>query len=76
MYRQRRITLKATYRFNKQVVNKSYNYNCWVIPLRRAVMKLSSESLVEAILSGKVNNGERITVGINEQNNPIGVIYR
>ncbi len=65
---QRQITLRVTNGFKERVVNEGYDPSYGARPLRRAIMRLLEDSLAEAILLGKVNDGDKITVGVNEHN--------
>ncbi|HAC62961.1 MAG TPA: chaperone protein ClpB [Cyanothece sp. UBA12306] len=68
---QRQITLNFTAEFKELVVNAGYDPSYGARPLRRAIMRLLEDSLAEAILSSKVNDGDTVKVALNEQNEVI-----
>jgi ATP-dependent Clp protease ATP-binding subunit ClpC len=66
LYEQRQITLKVTDAFKELVVKEGYNPSYGARPLRRAIMKLLEDSLAEAILSGRVKDGDRAIADVGE----------
>ncbi|ACK64132.1 ATPase AAA-2 domain protein [Rippkaea orientalis PCC 8801] len=68
---QRQITLTVTDGFKERVVSEGYDPSYGARPLRRAIMRLLEDSLAEAILSGKVHDGDTIKVGLNQQHEVI-----
>jgi ATP-dependent Clp protease ATP-binding subunit ClpC len=56
---QRDITLEVTEAFKDRVIAEGFDPSYGARPLRRAIMRLLEDSLAEAILSGKVNDGDR-----------------
>ena len=63
---QRDITLEVTDAFTEKVVAEGYDPSYGARPLRRAIMRLLEDSLAEAILSGRVNDGDRALVDLDE----------
>ncbi len=63
---QREITLGVTAAFEDKVIDEGFDPSYGARPLRRAIMRLLEDSLAEAILSGRVNNGDNALVDINE----------
>jgi ATP-dependent Clp protease ATP-binding subunit ClpC len=61
------ISLEVTERFKDRLVEEGYNPSYGARPLRRAIMRLLEDSLAEEILSGKVQEGNAITVDVNEE---------
>ena len=61
----RSITLKVTERFKDKVVNEGYNPSYGARPLRRAMMRLLEDSLAEAMLSGRINDGDTALVDVD-----------
>ncbi|WP_041392864.1 ATP-dependent Clp protease ATP-binding subunit [Pleurocapsa sp. PCC 7327] len=55
---QRDITLEVTEAFKALVVQEGYNPSYGARPLRRAIMRLLEDSLAEAILSGRIKDGD------------------
>ncbi|VEP16142.1 Negative regulator of genetic competence ClpC/MecB [Hyella patelloides LEGE 07179] len=68
---QRDITLEVTEAFTKKVVTEGFDPSYGARPLRRAIMRLLEDSLAEAILSGRVSEGDRALVDIDEENQTI-----
>lgn len=66
---QREITLGVTPAFEDKVIEEGYDPSYGARPLRRAIMRLLEDSLAEAILSGKVNDGDHALVDIDEDGN-------
>jgi ATP-dependent Clp protease ATP-binding subunit ClpC len=68
---QREITLGVTTAFEDRVIEEGYDPSYGARPLRRAIMRLLEDSLAEAILSGRVNDGDNALVDIDEDGNTI-----
>lgn len=66
---QREITLGVTTAFEDKVIEEGYDPSYGARPLRRAIMRLLEDSLAEAILSGRVNDGDHALVDIDENGN-------
>ncbi|BAZ06482.1 ATP-dependent Clp protease ATP-binding subunit [Calothrix sp. NIES-3974] len=60
------ITLEVTERFKERVVEEGYDPSYGARPLRRALMRLLEDSLAEAMLAGKIGDGDRAVVDIDE----------
>lgn len=67
LYEQRQIALEVTEAFKELVVKEGYDPNYGARPLRRAMMKLLEDSLAEAILSGRVRDGDSVTVDASDR---------
>jgi ATP-dependent Clp protease ATP-binding subunit ClpC len=63
---QREITLGVTTAFEDKVIEEGFDPSYGARPLRRAIMRLLEDSLAEAILSGKVHDGDNALVDIDE----------
>ena len=68
---QREITLGVTTAFEDKVIDEGFDPNYGARPLRRAIMRLLEDSLAEAILSGRVNDGDNALVDIDEDGNTV-----
>ena len=66
---QREITLGVTTAFEDKVIEAGFDPSYGARPLRRAIMRLLEDSLAEAILSGRVNDGDNALVDIDENGN-------
>jgi ATP-dependent Clp protease ATP-binding subunit ClpC len=64
---QRNITLEVTEAFKTLVVKEGYNPSYGARPLRRAIMRLLEDSLAEAILAGRVKDGDRAIVDVSDR---------
>ena len=64
---QRDMTLEVTPTFRDKVVTDGFDPSYGARPLRRAVMRLLEDSLAEAILSGEIQDGDRVLVDLDEQ---------
>ncbi|MEM9136784.1 MAG: ATP-dependent Clp protease ATP-binding subunit, partial [Cyanobacteria bacterium P01_F01_bin.42] len=62
---EKEIRLEVTDRFKERLVEEGYNPAYGARPLRRAIMRLLEDSLAEEILSGKVQDGDSITVDVD-----------
>ena len=63
---QREITIGVTTAFEDKVIDEGFDPSYGARPLRRAIMRLLEDSLAEAILSGRVNDGDNALVDVNE----------
>ena len=66
---QREITLGVTTAFEDKVIEAGYDPSYGARPLRRAIMRLLEDSLAEAILTGRVNDGDNALVDVDEDGN-------
>ena len=66
---QREITIGVTTAFEDKVIEEGYDPSYGARPLRRAIMRLLEDSLAEAILSGRVNDGDNALVDLDENGN-------
>lgn len=66
---QREITLGVTSAFEDRVIDEGFDPSYGARPLRRAIMRLLEDSLAEAILSGRVNDGDNALVDIDDAGN-------
>ena len=66
---ERDMTLTVTEAFKERVVSEGYDPQYGARPLRRAIMSLLEDSLAEAILSGRVNDGDSVVVDVDERGN-------
>ena len=64
---ERDMTLEVTEAFKERVVSEGYDPNYGARPLRRAIMSLLEDSLAEAILSGRVQDGDSIVIDVDER---------
>ena len=60
------IKLNVTDAFKERLVEEGYNPSYGARPLRRAVMRLLEDSLAEEVLSGRIKDGDRALVDIDE----------
>jgi len=65
------ITLSVSDAFKERLVEEGYNPSYGARPLRRAVMRLLEDSLAEELLSGKIKDGDKAEVDIDESKNVI-----
>ena len=63
---QREITLGVTTAFEDKVIDEGFDPSYGARPLRRAIMRLLEDSLAEAILTGRVNDGDNALVDVDE----------
>ncbi len=63
---QRDIKLEVTEAFTEKVITEGFDPSYGARPLRRAIMRLLEDSLAEAILSGKVADGDYALVDVNK----------
>ncbi|MFB2968214.1 ATP-dependent Clp protease ATP-binding subunit [Aerosakkonema sp. BLCC-F183] len=60
------ITLKATEKFTQRLVKEGYNPAYGARELRRVIMRLLEDSLAEAMLSGRIQNGDTAIIDIGD----------
>ncbi len=60
------IKLDVTDAFKERLVEEGYNPSYGARPLRRAVMRLLEDSLAEEVLSGRIKDGDRALVDIDD----------
>lgn len=60
------IKLDVTDAFKERLVEEGYNPAYGARPLRRAVMRLLEDSLAEEVLSGRIKDGDKAIVDIDE----------
>jgi len=60
------ITLSVTERFKDLLVTEGYNPSYGARPLRRAIMRLLEDVLAEEMLSGKLKDGQKAIVDVDE----------
>ncbi len=60
------INLNVTDAFKERLVEEGYNPSYGARPLRRAVMRLLEDSLAEEVLSGRIKDGDKATVDIDD----------
>jgi ATP-dependent Clp protease ATP-binding subunit ClpC len=60
------IKLSVTDAFKERLVEEGYNPAYGARPLRRAVMRLLEDSLAEEVLSGRIKDGDKALVDIDE----------
>ena len=60
------IKLSVTDAFKERLVEEGYNPSYGARPLRRAVMRLLEDSLAEEVLSGRIKNGDKALVDIDD----------
>jgi len=60
------ISLEVTEAFKDRVVKEGYSPNYGARPLRRAIMRLLEDSLAEAMLSGRINEGDTAIVDVDD----------
>jgi len=60
------IKLEVTDAFKERLVEEGYNPSYGARPLRRAVMRLLEDSLAEEVLSGRIKDGDKALVDIDE----------
>ena len=68
---QREITLEVTTAFTEKVIAEGFDPSYGARPLRRAIMRLLEDSLAEAILSGRLGDGDRAIVDVDESGETI-----
>ena len=60
------ITLSVTEKFKELLVTEGYNPSYGARPLRRAIMRLLEDVLAEEMLSGKLKEGQKAIVDVDE----------
>ncbi|MBW3049715.1 ATP-dependent Clp protease ATP-binding subunit ClpC [Prochlorococcus marinus XMU1403] len=60
------ISLTVSEDFKERLVEEGYNPSYGARPLRRAVMRLLEDSLAEEVLSGRIKDGDKAEVDIDE----------
>jgi len=60
------IALNVTDAFKERLVEEGYNPSYGARPLRRAVMRLLEDSLAEEVLSGRIKDGDKAIVDIDD----------
>jgi ATP-dependent Clp protease ATP-binding subunit ClpC len=60
------MTLEVTEAFKEKVVQEGYDPSYGARPLRRAIVRLLEDSLVEAILSGEIADGDKAIVDVDD----------
>ncbi|MDB9312030.1 ATP-dependent Clp protease ATP-binding subunit [Spirulina sp. CS-785/01] len=70
---EQEIALEVTDKFKERLVEEGYNPSYGARPLRRAIMRLLEDVLAEEILSGRIAEGDKATVDIDEENKVIVV---
>jgi ATP-dependent Clp protease ATP-binding subunit ClpC len=60
------IKLDVTDAFKERLVEEGYNPSYGARPLRRAVMRLLEDSLAEEVLSGRIKDGDKALVDIDD----------
>ncbi len=60
------IKLSVTESFKERLVEEGYNPSYGARPLRRAVMRLLEDSLAEEVLSGRIKDGDKALVDIDD----------
>ncbi|MBO1347918.1 MAG: ATP-dependent Clp protease ATP-binding subunit [Hormoscilla sp. GUM202] len=61
------ITLEVTDAFKELLVKEGYNPAYGARPLRRAIMRLLEDVLAEELLSGRISDGDRAIVDVDEE---------
>lgn len=65
----RKVTLEMTDRFKERVVVDGFDPAYGARPLRRAISRLLEDALAEALLSGRIDDGDTATVDLDEDGN-------
>ena len=64
--KEKGISLTVSEDFKERLVEEGYNPSYGARPLRRAVMRLLEDSLAEEVLSGRIKDGDKAEVDIDE----------
>ena len=64
--KEKGISLTVSDDFKERLVEEGYNPSYGARPLRRAVMRLLEDSLAEEFLSGRIKDGDKAEVDIDE----------
>lgn len=63
---QRQIELSVTPTFRDKVIKEGYEPRYGARPLRRCITRLLEDSLAEAILSGQIQDGDRVLLAVDD----------
>ncbi len=63
---EKQMTLEISDRFKERLVEEGYNPSYGARPLRRAIMRLLEDHLAEAMLSGKLDEGDSALIDLDE----------
>jgi len=66
---EREITVEVSDRFKELVVSEGFDPKYGARPLRRAIMRLLEDVLAEELLSGRVKDGDNISVDVDDSGN-------
>jgi ATP-dependent Clp protease ATP-binding subunit ClpC len=64
---EQNITLEVTDKFKERLIEEGYNPSYGARPLRRAIMRLLEDVLAEEILSGRLHDGQKAVVDVDEE---------
>jgi ATP-dependent Clp protease ATP-binding subunit ClpC len=64
--KEKGIHLEVTERFKDRVVQEGYDPSYGARPLRRAIMRLLEDSLVESMLRGEIGDGDSVVVDVDD----------
>ncbi|WP_269607871.1 ATP-dependent Clp protease ATP-binding subunit [Prochlorococcus marinus] len=64
--KEKGIMLTVSEKFKERLVEEGYNPSYGARPLRRAVMRLLEDSLAEEVLSGRIKDGDKAEVDIDD----------
>ncbi|HEY9763588.1 MAG TPA: ATP-dependent Clp protease ATP-binding subunit [Trichocoleus sp.] len=67
----RGIEVKLSDAFNERLIKDGYDPRYGARPMRRAIARLVEDALAEAILSGRVQDGDTVLLDIDEDGEPI-----
>lgn len=67
----RGIEVKLTDAFNERLIKDGYDQRYGARPMRRAIARLVEDALAEAILSGRLRDGDTVLLDIDENGEPI-----
>ncbi|MGC9502774.1 ATP-dependent Clp protease ATP-binding subunit [Baaleninema sp.] len=68
---EQNITLQATDAFKERLVDEGYDPAYGARPLRRAIMRLLEDVLAEEMLAGKLEEGDKAIVDVDENGNAV-----
>ncbi|PPT07400.1 Negative regulator of genetic competence clcC/mecB [Geitlerinema sp. FC II] len=68
---EQNITLQATEAFKERLVDEGYDPAYGARPLRRAIMRLLEDVLAEEMLAGKLEEGDKAIVDVDENGNAV-----
>jgi ATP-dependent Clp protease ATP-binding subunit ClpC len=63
---ERNITIEVSEAMKERLVAEGYDPSFGARPLRRAIARLIEDNLAEAILEGRVNNGDTVLVDLDD----------